>query len=262
MALPDSPRISMRPALGAIMVPMAGQRRRLAGGQSLRSLSCASRVCTTSIFAARAACSTAAAGSRAPRNCSTLLPRECPNPPVSRKSRWKSIITNAACCTSNAKYEGSAGTCTGSGAAVAIFAAVVSKPSCGASKAASSASAAPEVPSPKPAAVVSVTTVCSSQISLSRGYQGAPAGRGSSQESGSVPTTSRADARARMSRWASACRRAVSALPKSGTPPNAARPAGKELNAVHAADSVLGSGTKLGALKQLRTVRIAASVGM
>mmetsp|Transcript_18898 Transcript_18898/g.64366 ORF Transcript_18898/g.64366 Transcript_18898/m.64366 type:complete len:341 (+) Transcript_18898:278-1300(+) len=106
-ALPGSPRTSVLP-LGPAIWPMEGHLLSFAGGQSLRSGRWASRVCTTGTPAARAAASTRAAGPSAARRGATSLPRECPKPPSSRKSRCQSTMTSATPPSGHSNRRGAA----------------------------------------------------------------------------------------------------------------------------------------------------------
>src|SRR3954471_11478809 len=111
MSWPRSPRIRIRPIGPASPMRLLGApRSTFAGGASVRSGRCPSRVWTTSIPCLRAPAISAAAGSIALASSETSFPSVSPNPPGSRKSRCMSIITTAVRFGSIASAPGSAST--------------------------------------------------------------------------------------------------------------------------------------------------------
>ena len=120
--LPGSPATKIRPIGPTSPIRRLGlPRLRLAGGQSLKSARCASRVCTTTPPAERHAANTAwQLGTMALRS-DTSLPSVSPKPPGSTKSRCMSMMTRAVLSTEKVKANGCAATLNVSRASASVM---------------------------------------------------------------------------------------------------------------------------------------------
>mmetsp|Transcript_48833 Transcript_48833/g.156414 ORF Transcript_48833/g.156414 Transcript_48833/m.156414 type:complete len:261 (+) Transcript_48833:213-995(+) len=112
-SFPYSPRTKMRPisAWSPMRLPST-PRSSLDEGQFVRHGVCASSVCTTSRPLSRARLNSRLPPTTEPLRLLTSLPREHPNPPGNRKSRWKSMKTTAVCLSGSLSSLGIAGSVT------------------------------------------------------------------------------------------------------------------------------------------------------